>query len=112
MISLELTMVIKLRGVLAQEVAQLQGLTAGQHRHQHAQLVVGVSAVSLFHGSGTVHFLDDEVQNGLRVGRHDGAHLAQADVLDGTVHHKALADQAKDAVASVPMPNAMPPPAQ
>ena len=30
-----------------QEVAQLQGLTAGQHRHQHAQLVVGVSAVSL-----------------------------------------------------------------
>ena len=59
--------------VLTQEVAQLQGLTAGQHRHQHAQLVVGIGTVGLFHSSRAVHVLDDEVQNGLRVGRHDGA---------------------------------------
>ena len=84
--------------VLAQEIAQLQCLTAGQHRDQNAELVVGVGTVGLFHGSRAVQFLDDEVQNGLRVGRHDGAHLAQADVLDGTIHHKALADQAEDTV--------------
>ena len=84
--------------VLPQEVAQLQSLTAGEHGHQHAELVVGVGTVGLFHRGGAVHVVDDEVQNGLRVCGHNGAHLAQADVFNGTVHHKALADQAKDAV--------------
>ena len=84
--------------VLTQEVAQLQSLPTGEHGDQHAELVVGVGTVGLFHRGRTVHLLDDEVQNGLGVGRHDGAHLAQADVFNGTVHHKALADQAQDTV--------------
>ena len=84
--------------VLAQEVAQLQSLPTGEHGDQHAELVVGVGTVGLFHRGGAVHVVDDEVQNGLWVRGHNGAHLAQADVFNGTVHHKALADQAQDAV--------------
>ena len=84
--------------VLPQEVAQLQSLTAGEHGHQYAELVVGVGTVGLFHRGGAVHVVDDEVQNGLRVRSHNGAHLAQADVFNGTVHHKGLANKAKDTV--------------
>lgn len=84
--------------VLPQEVAQLQSLTAGEYGHQHAELVVGVGTVGLFHRGRTVHIMDDEVQNGLRVRGHDGAHLAQTDVFNGTVHHEGFADQAKDTV--------------
>ena len=60
--------------------------------------MVGVGTVGFFHRGGTVHVVDDEVQNGLRVCSHNGAHLAQADVFNGTVHHKGFADQAKDTV--------------
>ena len=84
--------------VLPQKVTQLQGLTAGEHGHQHAELVVGVGTVGLFHSGRAVHVVDDEVQNGLRVRSHNGAHLAQADVFNGTVHHEGFADEAKDTV--------------
>ena len=93
-------MVIKLWGsLLPQKVAQLQSLTAGEHGHQYAELVVGVGTVGLFHRGGAVHVVDDEVQNGLWVRGHNGAHLAQADGfqwLPSTT--KDLTDKAEDTV--------------